>query len=105
LVDVCFPDFFYAFEMLQQNRFSFFPDTRDGIQFRLQRGFRPAHAVKSYGKTMRFISDPLQEKHQIRVFAEADGIGSERLKYFVPGFALFFIFFGNRNYFKLTFNG
>ena len=59
LVDVCFPDFFYAFEMFQQNRFSFFADTRYGIQFGLQRGFGSALAVKRNCKTMRLVSDPL----------------------------------------------
>jgi hypothetical protein len=32
-IDVCFPDFFYTFEVFQQDRFSFFADTRDRIQF------------------------------------------------------------------------
>jgi hypothetical protein len=61
-VNVCFPDFFYAFEVLQQNRFSFFTDSRDCVQLRLQRSLYSTFAVKSYGKAMGFVSDSLQEQ-------------------------------------------
>jgi len=58
-IDICFPHFFDAFEVLQQNRFSFFTDSRDRIQFRLQRSLYSTFAVKCNCKAMGFVSDAL----------------------------------------------
>ena len=101
LLNACAPNPPNSFEMFQKGGFSLFPHTRNLIQRGLNGLFAALFTVIRNRRTVGFITDALNKKHQVAIPSEIHRVGSSGLENPIIWFSPVWIFFSNSDDVKL----